>query len=104
MNFSKELKTSDIHLPRIRLSASIEHQSVPGNIKIFLDGHNELSTDGAVSLPDCPLLDSVGGCIYSKAITLKRITFTFYALFTLSEFSNQFSRILATIKNKWYYR
>ena len=25
------------------------------NIQMFLEGHNELSTDGAVSLPDCPL-------------------------------------------------
>ena len=62
--------------------------------------HTELSTDGAVSLPDSLHLDSVGRCIYmySKAITLKRTTFTFYALFTPCVFSVQFSRIKVTIK------
>ena len=34
-------------------------------------------------------LDSVGGCINSKAITLKRITSTLYALYTFYAFSNQ---------------
>ena len=36
--------------------------------------------------------------LYSKAIiTLKRITFTLYAIFTVCAFSNQFSRIKVTI-------
>ena len=35
--------------------------------------------------------------MYSKAITLKRITSTLYALFTLYAFSNQFSLTKVTI-------
>ena len=64
---------------------------------MFLEGHNELSTDSVLSLPD---LESVGGCIYSNAISMKRITSTLYALFTLYAFSNQFSLIKVTINKQ----
>ena len=60
----------------------------------------ELSTDGTVLSPDCSSFGQCDGCIYSKAITLKRITFTLYALFTLYAFSSQFSRIKVIINKQ----
>ena len=67
----------------------------------------ELSSDALFRCVIVLHLDGVGGCIYSKVITLKRITST---LFMLYAFSNQFSLIKVTINKqvvrqyKWYHR